>query len=110
MRRPTALPQVHLWSIPDRVLIAATDRISPRIERRLCFGCAGHNQVAVGQSINRTAQLIDQLVRDMDVVQLGNDLPAGMQIASLSQRNEVLGQTTQLLRLGLGGSDFLVTK
>src|SRR5437762_1108037 len=67
-------------------------------------------RVAAGTRRKPLADLGEQLGRDGFVLEAALDLAARVEIAAARERDEPLGERTQLLRLRLGGQDAAVLK
>ena len=90
--------------------LVAIDELDHRHRRVVAVAEAGleHAGIAAVALLVAGAQHVEQLLDHGDVAHLRDRLAAGVQVAALAERDELLHDRAQLLRLGQGGGDLLV--
>jgi hypothetical protein len=99
---PMRLP--HAFSLEHQLHLGHHGAIAtPRSEMK-------ETDVTALPSLETRRQLLYELVGNAHIIELRDDLSPRVQIAPLSQGDELLGHRAQRLRFGLGGLDLLVSE
>src|SRR5262249_23028562 len=90
--------------------LVAINELDHRDPRRVAVAIAGpyHAGIAAGAVLVAPAHDVGELPDPCDIAHLGDRLPARVQIAALAERDQLLDDRAQVLRLRQGGDDLLV--
>ena len=91
-------------------LDVAVDELDHADRRRIAVAEAGLEDAGIAALALRVARAehVEELLDDRLVLELRDRLAAGMQVAALAERHQLLDDRTQVLRLGQGGDDLLM--